>query len=346
LTRFYVCIAHPDHLGGFDTLVAQWPSIPIYIGVRGVLDGMNYFTPAAAYLNNVEILNKDLSYWGSGSVINVVDMPSMETSYAAMLYLNIYGKKMLLTGDVFMPRSHLYVSNSLNGWGTYPYVDDALCQWATELISLQCTLDDDISLFAGHGPASSDYEETSGLSWQESMMEQVNWIRDFRQVAYNTCNASYGMDQMVEKYPSFGFTDVVYGSYGLINWFPQAANAVGCSCSSSGTTSGPYTIYTPNNCGTSPSSIPRCGILDNSYSLDTQCAMLGVSSQTAYLSETSYDTSSGNNYDAFSEANGKILLGVSAATLALAALLMIMSFVNLIRTPKAALAKQGEDSKL
>lgn len=309
---------------------------------------MNYFTPGAAYLSKVEILNKDLAYWGTGSIVNVIDFPSMETTYASMLYLNVYDQKILFTGDIWTPRSHLYVSNGLNGWGSYPYIDDALCQWAAKLISLQCTLDDDIIIYAGHGPSSEDYEESSDLDWREAMQETVTWIKEYRQVAYNTCNATNAWNTMMKKYPHFGLSIAGYYSYGLINWFPTAANQMGCNCIAAGT-DGTYPIYTPNNCQISATDLPRCAALDASYSLDARCAMIGVSSQTAYLSSVSSSSSlNNNNDDAFTSSDGQILLGISASTLIISTIVLMMIVINFIfgKTRTTALASKHGDSNL
>ena len=71
-------------------------------------------------------------------------------------------------------------------------------------------------------------------------------------------------------YPTFGmkhYSEI----FGLASWIPGGASYLGCSCvASTSTDSSGIPEYTPNNCNTDLSTVPVCGVFDNSYTLDAR----------------------------------------------------------------------------
>lgn len=295
----YLTHAHPDHQWGLDVIIDQWPSLTIYVGVRGIQSDIvnwnNLNNHPVTYESNVKVLDTDLEYWGAGSVYAVVNLLGVETSYAAMLMVTVNGRKMLFTGDLMSPRSALYMYNPYNGYGSFPQADDLPCQWATNMFYAMCSLDDNIETYAGHGPTSMDYELQTGTDWRGSIQENIDWLKDFRKVAYNTCNSTYGWNQMHEQYPTFGMQH--YSTiYGLASWFPYAAGYLGCDCvSSSNLDASGIPEYTPNDCNVNLDLVPTCGVFDNSYTIGQRCASIGATTLAASsVSVSNDDNSSGN----------------------------------------------------
>lgn len=327
----YLTHAHPDHQWGLDAIIDQWPSLTIYVGVRGIITDItnwnNLNNHAVSYESNLKVLDTDLEYWGAGSVYAVVNLLGVETSYAAMLMVTVNERKMLFTGDLISPRSALYMYNPYNGYDTFPQADDLPCQWASNMYYTMCSLDDDTEMYAGHGPTSMDYELQTGLDWRDSIQENIEWLRNFRKVAYNTCNSTYGWELMHQQYPTFGMLH--YSSiFGLASWFPYAAAYLGCSCISSSTldASG-IPQYTPNDCNVDLDLIPTCGVFDNSYTIGQRCAAVGATTQSAYsVSSTSSSSNNDNNDD--DDVASEVLVPLVATLTAIAIVILLLVLWN------------------
>ncbi|CAF1150583.1 unnamed protein product [Didymodactylos carnosus] len=241
---------HPDHLTGLVSLllelnVTRSAQLPVYVSSQGDLTEMNHWldvwrtinpfensvlfdirqSPASfSYNNYVRVLDRPIKIFDSeDSVVIIGGFLAAESLQTTLLFVPPLNA--LFTGGLVAVKSHLWTNIFLPPYNTYPGSDQHICNWIGALRSIQCVFPSTTVIYPGYGLSASD---KAGMSFNEVIDTNLNWLISMRKLAFNSCNKSFVMEKLMNLFPNFTMVEASYAS--LSSQVPLSAIGLGCKC--------------------------------------------------------------------------------------------------------------------